>query len=77
MDVLGRRNGAEKKKWTSGESQVNSCIMLASLFCISPLTDIPMFIIIYHATHTVHANAGAIRKLMCGLFACTSDNPLS
>ena len=24
MDVLGRRNGAEKRKWTSGESQVNS-----------------------------------------------------
>ena len=24
MDVLGRRNGAEKGKWTSGESQVNS-----------------------------------------------------
>ena len=24
MDVLGRRNGAEKRKWTSGESLVNS-----------------------------------------------------
>ena len=24
MDILGRRNGAEKRKWTSGESQVNS-----------------------------------------------------
>ena len=35
------------------------------------------FNIIYHATDTVHVNAGAIRKLMCGLFACTSDNPLS
>ena len=23
MDVLGRRNGAKKRKWTSGESQVN------------------------------------------------------
>ena len=34
-------------------------------------------IIIYHATHTVHVHAGAIRKLMCGLFAFTSDNPLS
>ena len=35
------------------------------------------FIIIYHTTDTVHVNADAIRKLMCGLFACTSDNPLS
>ena len=43
-------------------------IMLASLF---------HYIIIYHATDTVHVNAGAIRKLMCCLFACTSDNPLS
>ena len=34
-------------------------------------------IIIYHATDTVHVNAGAIRKFMCGLFAFTSDNPLS
>ena len=65
MDVRGRRNGAEKRKWTSGESQVNSYTMLASLFHISPLTEIPMFIIIYHTTHTVHVNTGAIRKLMC------------
>ena len=35
------------------------------------------FFIIYHATHTVPVHAGAIRKLMCGLFACTSDNPFS
>ena len=35
------------------------------------------FIIIYHAMDTVHVNAGAIRKLMCVFFACTSDNPLS
>ena len=37
------------------------------------------FIIIhvYLSTHTVHVHAGAIRKLMCGLFACTSNNPLS
>ena len=35
------------------------------------------FIIIYLSTHTVHVHAGAIRKLMCGLFAYTSDNPLS
>ena len=34
------------------------------------------FIIIYLSTHTAHVHAGAIRKLMCGLFACTSDNPL-
>ena len=32
---------------------------------------------IYLSTHTVHVHAGAIRKLMCGLFACTSDSPLS
>ena len=42
--------------------------MLASLFHLSSL---------YHAAHTVHVLAGAIHKLMCGLFACTSDNPLS
>ena len=52
-------------------------IMLASLFHIAPLIDIPMLIIIYHATHTMHVHAGAMRKLMCCLFACTSDNPLS
>ena len=34
------------------------------------------FIIIYHATDTVHVNAGAILKLICALFACKSDNPL-
>ena len=67
MDVLGRRNGAEKRKWISGESQVNSIHNVG--FIIS-------FIIIYHAMATVHVNAGAIRKLMCGLFACKSDNPL-
>ena len=43
-------------------------IMLASLFHLSSL---------YHTTHTVHVHAGAIRKIMCGLFAYTSDNPLS
>ena len=59
---------AEKRKGTSGESQVNSIHNVG--FIIS-------FIIIYHATHTVHEHAGAIRKLMCGLFACTRDNPLS
>ena len=68
MDVLGRRNGAEKRKWTSGELQVNLKHTVG--FIIS-------FIIIYHATHTVHVHAGAIRKFMCGLVACTSDNPLS
>ena len=52
-------------------------IILASLLHIAPLTDIPMFIIIYHATHTAHVHAGVISKLMCGLFACTSDIPLS
>ena len=41
-------------------------IMLALLFHIAPLIDIPKFIIIYHATHTVHVHAGAIRKLKCG-----------
>ena len=65
MDVLGRQNGAEKRKWTSGESKVNSIHNVG--FIIS-------FIIIYHATDTVHVNAGAVRKLMCGLFAYTSDN---
>ena len=35
------------------------------------------FIIIYHATDTVHVNAGSLRKFMCGSFACTSDTPLS
>ena len=44
---------------------------------IASLTDIPKFIIIYHATHTVHVHIDAIRKIMYGLFACTSDNPLS
>ena len=34
-------------------------------------------IIIISCSATVHVLAGAIRKLMCGLFACTSDNPLS
>ena len=68
MDVLGRRNAAEKRKWTSGESQVNAIHNVG--FIIS-------FIMIYHASHTVHVHAGAIRKLMCGLFAFTSDNPLS
>ena len=58
----------KREKWTSGESQVNSIHNVG--FIIS-------FIIINHATHTVHVHAGAIRKLMCGLFACTSDNPLS
>ena len=62
------KSGAEKRKWTSGESQVNS---------IHNVSFIISFIIIYHATHTVHAHAGAIRKIMCSLFACTSDNPLS
>ena len=52
-------------------------IMLVSLFHIAPLIYIPLFIITYHATHTVHVHSGAIRKLMCGLFACSSDNPLS
>ena len=50
------------------KSQVNSIHNVG--FIIS-------LIIIYHATHTVHVHAGAIRKLMCGLFAFTSDNPLS
>ena len=43
-------------------------VMLASLFHLSSL---------YHATHPVHVHAGAISKLMCGLFACSSVNPLS
>ena len=41
-------------------------IMLASLFHIAPLIDIPMFIIIHHPTHKLHVHAGAIRKLMRG-----------
>ena len=49
------------------KSQVNS---------IHNVCFIISFIIIYHATDTVHVNAGAIRKFG-GLFACTSDNPLS
>ena len=53
MDVLGRRNGAEKRKWTSGESQVNSIHNVG--FIIS-------FIIIYHATYTVHVDDSAIRN---------------
>ena len=67
MDVLGRRNGGEKRKWTSGETQGN---------LIHNVGFIISFIIIHHAMDTVHVNAGATRKLMCGLFACTSDNPL-
>ena len=35
------------------------------------------FIILFITIILVHIHAGAIRKLMCGLFACTSDNPLS
>ena len=42
----------------------------------SQVNSIHKFIMIYHATDTVHVNAGAIRKFG-GLFACTSDNPLS
>ena len=38
---------------------------------------ITSFIIKNLSTHTLHVLAGAIRKLMCGLFECTSDNPLS
>ena len=41
-------------------------IMLASLFLIAPLIDIPMFNIIYLATHKVQVHAGAMIKLMCG-----------
>ena len=60
--VPKRENGqAANRKFTR-------YIMLASLFHLSSL---------YHATHAVHVHAGAIRKLMCGLFAYTSDNPLS
>ena len=68
--VLKRENGQAAIR------RLTRYIMFASLFHIAPLIDIPMFIIIYHGTHTVHIHAGAIHKLMCGLFACTSDNPL-
>ena len=44
---------------------------------IAPFVDIPMLNIKYHATHKVKIHAGAIIKLVCGLCACTSDNPLS
>ena len=49
-------------------SRLTRYIMLASILRLSSL---------YHATHTVHVHAGAKRILMCDLFACTSDNPLS
>ena len=48
---------AEKRKWTSGESQVNSIHNVGFIISMT---------VIYHATHTVHVHAGAIRKLMCG-----------
>ena len=61
--VLQRENGQAANR------RLTRYIMLASLFHLSSYT--------YHATHTVHVHVGEIRKLMCGLFACMSDNPLS
>ena len=46
-------------------------MMLALLFHIAPLIDIPMFNTKYLATHKVQAHASAISKLMCSLCACT------
>ena len=67
----------KKENGQAANRRFTRYIMLASLFHIAPLIDIPMFIIIYHPTLTVHVHAGAMRKLMYGLFACTSNNPLS
>ena len=75
MDVLGRRNGAENGQ--AANRRLARCIMLASLFHIAPLIDIPMFNIKYLATHKVHVHSGAKRKLKCGLCPCTRDNSLS
>ena len=58
----------KRKHGQAANRSLTRYIMLSSLFHLSSL---------YHATHTVHVHAGAIRKSMCGLFACTSDNPLS
>ena len=70
MRLFGRERERANRRLTQ-------YIMLASLLHMAPLIDIPKFIIIYHATHTVHVHAGVISKLMCGLFAYTSDIPLS
>ena len=81
--MLGRRNGAKKRKWTSGESQVNSLhnigfiISLSIIYHATDTVHVNAGAIRNHATDTMHVNAGAIRNLMCGLFACTSDNPFS
>ena len=67
----------KKENGQAANRRLTLYMMLASLFHIAPLIDIPMFNIKYLAMHKVHVHAGAIRKLMCGSCACTSDNPLS
>ena len=44
---------------------------------IAPLIDIPMLYIIYLTIHKVKIHAGAIRKLVYGLFVCTRANPVA
>ena len=78
MNVLGRQNEAKKREnGQAANHRLTRYIMLASLFHIMPFIDISMFNIKYLATHKVHVHAGTISKLMCGLCACTSNNPLS
>ena len=52
MYVLGRRNGAEKREnGQAANLRLTRYIMLAALFHIAPLIDIPIFNSNFLATH--------------------------